>query len=73
MFRRKSSPQESSARLWWGLAVAYLAGVLVYVSIELALFSATFWTALIQGVFAMVFPVAGLLWMARRNSFIKPK
>jgi hypothetical protein len=58
MFRRKSSPQESSARLWWGLAVAYLVGVLVYVSIEWVYFGATFWTALIEGAFAMVFPVA---------------
>jgi hypothetical protein len=58
MFRRKSSPQESSARLWW--AVAYLAGVLVYVSIEWVYFGATFWTALIGGAFWMVFPVAGL-------------
>lgn len=73
MFRRKSNPQESSARLWWGLAVAYLASVLVYISIEWVYLGATFWTALIEGVFAMVFPVAGLRWMARRNSFIKPK
>jgi hypothetical protein len=34
MFGRKSSPQESFTRPWWGLAVAHLAGVLVYVSIE---------------------------------------
>jgi hypothetical protein len=73
MFSRQSSPQESSARLWWGLAVAYLVGVLVFVSIEWVYFGATFWTTLIEGAFAMVFPVAGLLWMARRNSFIKPK
>jgi hypothetical protein len=58
MFRRKSSPQGRWARLWWGLAVAYLVGVLVYVSIEWVYFGATFWTALIEGAFWCVFAVA---------------
>ena len=73
MFGRKSSTQESFTRPWWGLAVAYLAGVLVYVSIEWTFLGASFWTALIQGVFVIAFALGGVLWMARRNSFIKLK
>jgi hypothetical protein len=72
MFRRKTGPQASFARQWWGLAVAYLIGVLVYVSIEWALFGASFWTALIQGLFVIAVAVAGLLWMARRSGFMTP-
>jgi hypothetical protein len=73
MYRRKPSPQARFARQWWGLAVAYLIGVLVYVSLEWALFRAvSFWTALIQGLFVMAVVVAGLLWRARRSSFKTP-
>lgn len=73
MDRRRPSPQARFARQWWGLAVAYLIGVLVYVSLEWALFGATsFWTALIQGLFVIAFALGGLLWMARRNGFKTP-
>jgi hypothetical protein len=73
IYRRKPSSQARFARQWWGLAVGYLIGVLVYVSIEWALFrAASFWSALIQGLFVMAFSLGGLLWMARRSSFMTP-
>jgi hypothetical protein len=73
MFRRKLSPQDGFARQWWSLVVAYLIGVLVYVLIEWALFgAASFWTALIQGLFVIAFALGGVLWLARRSSFMTP-
>ena len=72
MFRRKSSPSESSTGTWWGLALAYLLGVVVYVSVML-LFAQTFWTALVQGTFVIAFALGGVLWTARRKRAVKPK
>lgn len=73
MFGRKPTSQESSTGPWWGLALAYLVGVIVYVSLMTLLFGETFWIALIGGAFVIAFALGGVVWTARRKSAIGRK